>query len=159
MANKLLKKKAWKMFALYIKLRDANSDGKCYCCTCDAEIEFDSQECNAGHFVAGRTNDVLFDEKITHSQCARCNLFKSGNQGKYVFFMKQHYGHTDEQLKDMLFKKGKPVKYTDADMVDLIKQFYGLINSILSVKFNDNYSIINKVYDKVKTFGVTKLVQ
>ena len=102
MAKKLLKDKAWDLFALYIKMRDANGEGLCECVTCGKTLFFYEADCQAGHFVSGRSNAVLFDEKIVHTQCYSCNCGRYGEQAKYLLFMKRKFGYTDEQIEEML---------------------------------------------------------
>jgi hypothetical protein len=91
------KDRAWKCFADYIKLRDSDWRGICKCCTCGREIELGTQECQAGHLVHGRSNAVLFDERIVHAQCSTCNskFIGNGEQGKYTLFMLKK-GYTDK---------------------------------------------------------------
>lgn len=158
MAKKLLKKKAWDLFALYVKLRDANTDGICTCCTCGKELEFDSGDCQAGHFVSGRGGSVLFNEKVVHAQCSICNLWKGGEQGKYLLFMKKKYGLFDGDIEELLYMKNACVKFSDADMLDLIKNFYSLINMTLSVKFGNLYDIVDRVRIKLGKIGVKKML-
>ena len=159
MANKILKKKAWSVFALYIKLRDSNADGVCYCCTCGKELPFDDGDCQAGHFVAGRGGNVLFNEHIVHSQCAKCNFFNSGEQGRYALFMKRKYGYSDDDIEGLLNERGKIKKITDADLVELIKSLNSVITITLATKFNKNDNIQKRVAEKIKTFGIKKILE
>ncbi len=103
---KSAKKRAWNAFSRYIRLRDCLETtgwpdvGKC--CTCG--IEFPFEELEAGHFVAGRSKHILFDERGVHAQCGKCNHKKpfglDGNPLEYYPFMVKKYGQeVVEELK------------------------------------------------------------
>lgn len=47
---------------------------------------------DAGHFVPGRHNIILFDERNCHFQCKRCNGPLKSNPRKYEAFMRRKYG-------------------------------------------------------------------
>lgn len=97
---KTYKVTTWFSFARMIKARDADKSGWCLCCTCGKKMRWDSPECQAGHFVAGRGNAVLFDDRIVHSQCAFCNM-RGGEQFLYGLFLKKKYGYTEEILSEL----------------------------------------------------------
>jgi len=158
MAKKDLKEKAWKMFALYIKLRDANVEGVCSCCTCGKRLAFDQKDCQAGHFVAGRSNAVLFNSKVVHAQCATCNIFNSGEQGKYVLFMKKRYGYSDEDIEKMLQEKKATLKLSDEDVKDMILTFFSLILVLLDSKYSKTEGIKERVENKIASFKMKGLL-
>lgn len=85
------KKKAWDAFSQFIRLRDSEN-GYAKCCTCEHVDEW--KYLQAGHFVAGRNNSILFREDNCHAQCVGCNFFGSNSKhsGKYFVFMKDRYG-------------------------------------------------------------------
>ena len=97
------KKDAWKVFSLYIRTRDSH-DGKAICFTC--EYLFPIKELQAGHFVPGRKNVLLFHEQNCHQQCLRCNVFLKGNLIEYYPRMVEKYGlDTIEALKLVALKE------------------------------------------------------
>lgn len=65
------KDKAWKAFSTYIRTRDSikTTGGVdfCRCITCKKIYEY--KQTQAGHFVPGRSNSVLFKEDIVNGQC------------------------------------------------------------------------------------------
>jgi hypothetical protein len=71
------------------------------CCTCGKQFHFN--ELQAGHFVDGRNNAVLFVEDIVHIQCVSCNCFMSGNKDSYTLYMLDRYGK--EKVEMMLLLK------------------------------------------------------
>jgi hypothetical protein len=88
---KYWKKKCWDLFSEVIRYRDCQEEGNYgQCITCGERKHF--SELQAGHFIPGRHNSVLFDLRNCHSQCMRCNVFLKGNPIKYYRFMLDVYG-------------------------------------------------------------------
>ena len=89
------KKEAWDWCSKYIRLRDADRDGYCRCCTCGIIRHW--KKIDAGHFIGrgiGGMSGVYFDERNIHAQCKRCNGFLQGNHKAYEHFMLEKYGQT-----------------------------------------------------------------
>lgn len=96
-----LKKDTWEIFSRYIRTRGClNSTGTLWqgkCITCGRTYEF--KKLQAGHFIDGRTNSILFDEDGCHPQCHGCNMFKSGAKLEYREWMLKNMGiETIERL-------------------------------------------------------------
>ena len=98
-----LKEETWKVFSKYIRLRDCLRTtgtpdfGKCITCT----VQISIKEADAGHFVPGRRNSILFDETCVHLQCQRCNRFLHGEVLKYRRAIIRLYGEgVDIELED-----------------------------------------------------------
>lgn len=99
-ARQKAKDKAWSAFSTYIRTRDClrfSGDpelGKCV--TCNRAYPF--KQLQAGHFIQGRGNAVLFDERIVYSQCVGCNgnppMGKGGNYVEYYVFMLEEWAQT-----------------------------------------------------------------
>ena len=89
-----LKKRLWKIFSIYIRMRDCLettgtiTHGKC--CTCGRDYPIGKLQ--AGHFIPGREDSILFDPTCVHAQCYRCNVQHSGEWVKYFRFMEKKYG-------------------------------------------------------------------
>ena len=99
---KVLKKRLWTLFSLYIRTRDCLkttgtlSRGKCITCGKEYEIS----QLQAGHFIAGRSNSVLFDEKGVFAQCYACNVGLHGNILEYRRKIIEMYGPcSDEKME------------------------------------------------------------
>lgn len=64
------------------------------CVTCKTPRPF--KELQAGHFIQGRSNAVLFDERIVYTQDYSCNgnppFGKGGNYVEYYVFMLEEWG-------------------------------------------------------------------
>ena len=92
------KEDAWESFSRYIRTRDClrftgdPTQGKCV--SCNRSYPF--KELCAGHFIQGRGNAVLFDERLVYSQCGGCNTNppygKGGNYVEYFIFMEKEWG-------------------------------------------------------------------
>ena len=84
----IAKARAWRAFSLYIRNRDAK-DGMNKCITC--KRVYPVKSLHAGHYIPGRHNSVLFDERNAHPQCYGCNVGKKGNPIAYHHFMEKKY--------------------------------------------------------------------
>ncbi len=108
---KHLKKLVWKEFSLYIRKRDSDWRGIATCITCGVQKPY--QQMQAGHFIPGRHNSILYDERGVHAQCVYCNQHLHGNILNYLDKMKERYG--DEVIqelreKDRQIKEWKPTE-------------------------------------------------
>jgi hypothetical protein len=86
------------------------------------------QECNAGHFVPGRGNAVLFDDAHIFPQCNVCNCQGGGEQFKYGIFLKERLGYDDGVLDEILCRRHETKKYT-LDQLKEMKQNYDMISN------------------------------
>lgn len=125
------KLKAWKAFSRYIRVRDCLlTTGKPdhgICCTCGKAVEYKYSQ--AGHFISGRRNAVLFSEKGVHLQCYGCNIGRGGALHEYWLFMEEKYGRP---VIDQLIRESKEtVKYTKQDYQDIAKEYHDKIEELL----------------------------
>ena len=119
----------WKAFSKYIRTRDCIRfndslyDGMCI--TCRREYPF--KQLQAGHFIGGRNNAVLFDERIVYSQCGSCNVNPpyglGGNYVEYTLFMMNSEGYTKEGIEELTKLKHAIVKYTPDQLHEMKKQY------------------------------------
>lgn len=115
------KEKAWRAFSQYIRTRDcirfSNDPNLGKCVTCNRAYPF--KQLQAGHFIQGRGNAVLFDERLVYSQCVGCNgnppMGKGGNYVEYFLFMLNTEGYTKEELEEFNNLKYKTVVYKEHD--------------------------------------------
>ena len=116
------KKKAWNEFSRYIRLRDAlkttgtQENVRCYTCR-KTYPAFGAGCVQAGHFVPGRGNSILFDERGVHAQCYNCNVNLKGNWPEYMRYMLAEYGQ--EVVDELLHLKNQVKIYTPADLEGL----------------------------------------
>lgn len=98
------KEKAWKAISQYIRHKECFETTGSYeygiCCTCK-RIKH-RKELQAGHYISGRTNSILFIEYGIHIQCVHCNMFNEGNKSEYERYMLERYGKEKcDRLKDL----------------------------------------------------------
>ena len=120
-----LKKDVWKVFSLYIRQRNADSNGYTNCITCGVRKHF--KELQAGHFIPGRRNAILFDERGCHAQCYACNCgWLKGNPRMYDKFMRETYG--EEVIKDLeRLNYGPPKQFSAEELVGLKEKLKTLL--------------------------------
>lgn len=127
---KRLKNECWNIFSLYIRLRDSDKDGMCYCISCGSKHNY--KEMQAGHYIGGRGNSVLFHEDIVNAQCIACNIFKGGNYIDYHFAMRKKY--SEKQLQEFNQLKHKVVKFKASDLVAIYELYSVKVNKLLEDK-------------------------
>lgn len=103
-----LKKKLWKYFSLYIRLRESDKNLFSECVTCEKKESYKNLQ--AGHFIPGRTNSILFVEDNCFPQCKACNIFLHGNIIAYYEFMVKRFGL--EKVSELKILKRQNVKLT-----------------------------------------------
>lgn len=116
-----LKKKLWKEFATYIKIRDNYT-----CITCGKE----NTGCgmHAGHFIPKRLckEELYFNENNVHAQCFHCNINCGGFGAMYFRVLQKKY---DEELPKILiniFEDNRhlpPKKWTEEDYLEKIEHY------------------------------------
>lgn len=127
---KTLKNKVWKVFSLYIRLRDTDDSGYGKCVTCETVEHYTKLQ--AGHAVGGRTNAILFHEEIVHAQCVKCNVFMRGNYNKYALFMIDTYGR--EKFEHFLALKHAFKKFYEYELDDMYKYYKNRSEELKSAK-------------------------
>lgn len=121
-----LKKKAWILMSQYIRKRDSDWKDMAYCCTCG--VYKHCKELQAGHFIPGRRNSVLFDTRNIHAQCYGCNVMKKGNMIKYFRFMQQRYG--DKVIEELEKLDRIDKQFTPTQLKELIESLKIKINEL-----------------------------
>ena len=117
------KEKAWKAFSIYIRTRDClkttwgHERGTCITCN----REYPLKQLQAGHFIDGRNNAVLFSEKGVHAQCYACNVRLHGNKVKYWLYMEQTYGH--DVIDELIAESNQQVIYSREDFDEIAEKY------------------------------------
>ena len=109
---KSLKRKLDKVFAAYIRQRDANKP--CISCGSRGPLQ-------AGHWIKRQHQSVRWDERNCHGQCVRCNLWLHGNEGAYALALVDKYGRA--VVDELLTLKRQTVKFGRKDYEELIERF------------------------------------
>lgn len=88
------KKDLCRIFSAYVRMRDClEATGTLdngICCTCGKSYPI--KKLQAGHFIPGRMDSILFEPTCVHAQCYRCNMRRQGEWVKYYRFMQKKYG-------------------------------------------------------------------
>lgn len=117
------KKKAWTEFSRFIRTRDClkttGSTESGRCCTCGKLYPFSRLQ--AGHFVPGRRNAGLFDERGVHAQCYACNVGLHGNWPKYLRFMEAEYGQ--DVIDELIDLRHVTLKFTAEDLDERAREY------------------------------------
>ena len=103
------KAETWRLFSLYIRYRDSlKTTGtltECACVTCGRVKPTRARNgIQAGHFIQGRHNSIIYDERQVRGQCQYCNDKLKGNWVPYRAFMVREYG---EAVVDELIERDK----------------------------------------------------
>ena len=112
------KEAAWRVFSLFIRTRDSHN-GIVTCFTC--QFNFLIKETQAGHFIQGRHNSVLFDERNVHAQCRGCNIFKSGNLIEYYPRMVEMYG--GGVIEELKFLDTKHKQFKVYELIEIKEKY------------------------------------
>lgn len=125
---KQLKDKVWKVFSLYIRLKDADPLGYNYCYTCNKKFYY--KDLQAGHGLSGRGNSILFDIDLVKPQCPRCNLFLGGNYDAFHTKLIKEHGLKWFENKLKLKKQNK--QFTAEELNKLYEHYKELYERLIS---------------------------
>lgn len=117
-----LKKKVWIQFSIFIRTRGADSAGWNACVTCGVRKFW--RDLQAGHFIRGRLNANLFEERGCWPQCYSCNV---GAQGAVVFyyrFMLKEYGQG--VIDELIAQNNKTHKWMGGELQELLDRYTAL---------------------------------
>ena len=87
------------------------------CITCGIWGSY--KDMQAGHFVAGRGNGILFDERGVHPQCYVCNIKKHGNLLEYYELMEKKFGRDTMSELRILAKTPRQLRRSDYEEIYL----------------------------------------
>lgn len=129
-----LKKKAWKEFSVFIRTRGADSEGFNLCVTC--QQRFFWKDLQAGHFIRGRLNSNLFDDRGCNAQCHRCNIHFQGNVVIYYKVMLEWYGQAT--IDELLRQNDQTHKWQAGELEGLLEKYKALnaANPLLQTEGN-----------------------
>ena len=116
---KQLKANCWTLCSEYNRQKDLDWRGHGNCCTCKKKI-LDYKTADAGHFMAGRGNSILFDDSGIHLQCKGCNM-NQGEQYLYGKFMLARYGQ--EVIDEIERARRIPRTITRLEYIDMINEY------------------------------------
>ena len=111
--------KLWKVFSIWIRLRDADENGYCTCCTSGQRIFW--KDCDAGHFISRRHLATKYDERNVHAQRRFDNRYGAGKQFEYSLFIDKKYGKGTAEL---LLLKSRQRSSMGAFEIDQLTKYY-----------------------------------
>lgn len=114
-----LKKRVWREFSIFVRTRNASPDGINRCFTCPTYLHW--KELQAGHFVRGRLNANLFDERGCQPQCHRCNIHFQGNVVVYYGAMRELYGQ--EVIDKLIQQNYQTKKWAPGELASLLEKY------------------------------------
>ena len=134
-------KKTWTQFSIYIRTRDCLSttgsrdEGRCF--TCGKIFPF--KKLQAGHFVPGRRNAILFNEECVHAQCFHCNqpAARGGLGGNILEYRRRivdMYGPGYDEFLERLSRT--TVKYLPCDLDEMADKFKEKTKELLNTKLS-----------------------
>ena len=128
-----LKKEAWRWCSLYNRQKDANYRGYVACVTCGIVKHW--KEGDAWHFLSGRGNSILFEDRGIHFQCKPCNGgFRNQKNSKedvvenYQNYMLQRYG--ESVVKELERLKTKSRTFTEQELEGIIDTYKGRLEKL-----------------------------
>lgn len=120
------KKKAWSEFSRWIRLSNA-VDEFVTCYTCGNSKHY--KKMHAGHGIGGRSNSVLFNEKIVKPQCVGCNIFANG---RYAVFTRKLIDELGLKGYDEIVKKANTIVRYKLNDYKEIREKYKKLNETFS---------------------------
>ena len=100
--KKTAKQKADKEFSRFIRLRDADENGVCVCCTCGKRHYW--KQIHAGHWRKRDKEATRYDERNVHAQCNYCNTYRGGEEYEHFLHIVEKHG---EDVADELYQKSQ----------------------------------------------------
>ena len=126
-----LKKELDKWFSLYIRLREATSEGMVQCFTCGKVAHYKKGMQN-GHFQSRRYHSTRWDERNCQVQCVGCNMFKSGEQWQFGMQLNGKYGVGTSNELEYIARQIQ--KFSRVDYEDKISYYKTLVNKLKKQK-------------------------
>ena len=111
--------KAAKEMQRYVKVRRClESTGMAFVGVCVThQRRYHIEHLQAGHFISGRRNAVLFDVQNIHNQCYQCNVIQNGEHKRYRKFMVKLHG--EEWVVNRELRAKRTIPNASIDFVKL----------------------------------------
>lgn len=112
--------RAWKVFSVWVRSKDADFAGYVKCVTCGRSFIWNSGLIHAGHWIH---DNLDFDERNVHPQCRDCNYkFNKNTNTAYAVYMARTYGPEEmNKIRLEAYKKGN--KYSVEELEEIIKKY------------------------------------
>lgn len=111
--------KLWRVFSVWVRLRDADSNGLCRCITSGKLIPW--TECDAGHFISRRHMATKYDERNVHAQGRGHNRLHAGEQLLYAKAIDKKYG---SGTADKILARSRGTRKFEQFEIDALTKHY-----------------------------------
>lgn len=108
-----------KWFSLFIRLREADSNGIVRCFTCGKFDHWKKMQC--GHFASRKYLSTRWEDKNCDVQCVSCNMFDQGVQFVFGQRLDEKYGPGTAEM--LMIKKNNLCKPGLFELNLLIKEY------------------------------------
>ena len=116
---KQLIKEADKYFSIWIRTKDADSNGMVACYTCKKQDHWKKMDC--GHYISRKYLSTRYYEKNCKPQCKHCNVFSEGNKPAFAIALRKEYKNGILEELDQLSHIS--VKYSREKLGWMIESF------------------------------------
>ncbi len=89
------------------------------CVSCQRKMPW--KQIQAGHFIDGRFNSILFDERGIHPQCGVCNVVYNGRKEEYFIYMERTWGR--EIIDELRAQRNQQVNFTAEQLEKMIADY------------------------------------
>lgn len=123
-----LTKELDRIFSLFIRLRDSNSEGMGKCITCDKVGHYKEMHC--GHFRSRKYLSTRWNPVNCNLQCPTCNLYNNGEEFIHGVNIDKKFGKGTAM--EMYKKSQEIVKYSKEDLKTLINYYKEILDTKVS---------------------------
>jgi hypothetical protein len=120
-----------KIFSLFIRLRDADNEGNCKCCTC-GKYTIWNKNTDCGHFITRGALATRWEDKNCAAQCKSCNGFKGGEQDIFGKYIDKRWGEGTAEI--LQIKRHNSFKLDRIWMGEFIRIYTEKVNHLKSIK-------------------------
>lgn len=115
----VLTKELDRVFSLFIRLRDSNSEGIGKCITCDKVGHYKEMHC--GHFRSRKYFNTRWNACNCNLQCPTCNLYNNGEEFIHGLKIDEKYGKGTAMK---MFEESKVVVKLDRENLKTLIRWY-----------------------------------
>ena len=120
-----LTKELDRVFSLFIRMRDSNSEGIGQCITCDKVLHYKDGHC--GHFRSRKYMSTRWNPFNCNLQCPTCNLYNNGEEFIHGLKIDEKFGQGT--ALDMYKRSQEILKFSREDLKTLIEFYQNSVNA------------------------------